>query len=115
MVPKEEFPPSTSLTLHVTDWSRLDGSTCAANWTVSANLMAAEAGETVTPPMTNGSLVETEPRGVVMVTGPVVAPTGTSATTVELVNVTTRPAAPLKLTPSTPAPKPTPVKVTRSP
>src|SRR5262249_43565116 len=75
----------------------------------------AVAGVIRRPAIVKGVVVVTEPLGVVIVTGPVVAAAGTVATTREGVTLTIVAEAPLKETSLTPAPKPTPINVTTSP
>src|SRR6185295_11279851 len=101
-------------TLHSTVWSNVAGKTSAVNCTLSPNFIGANEGVIRSPAMVKGSVVVTEPVGVVIVTNPVVAAAGTVATIFEFVTLTIVADAPLKETVVTP-PKPTPRKVTTSP
>src|ERR1051326_7174259 len=81
---------------------------------LSPKFTLADAGDMRRPVIVNGIAAATEPVGVVIVTGPVVAPGGTMATTFEGVTLTIMAEAPLNETLLTPPPKPMPINVTTS-
>src|SRR5215216_2471457 len=88
----------------------------AANATVSPGESVALDGETRTrATIVNCTGVANVPRGVVIMTGPVAAPSGTSAITAEGPASTILAPAPLNDTEVTPALNPVPTNVTRSP
>src|SRR6266571_847093 len=90
--------------------------TIAVNATVSAgNTVTADGNTRRRLTTLNGTGVISVPRGVAMVTGPVVAASGTTATTADGVMLAICAAMPLKETDVTPALNPVPTKLISSP
>src|SRR5205814_3563215 len=118
IVPILALPPAMPLTLQVTVWSLESGVTVAENCRLPPKATMGVSGLTRRPGrMLNDGAAVNCPRGVLIMAGPVVAASGTSATISVLVAEITLALLPLKSTVLSdgPGPKPMPLKVTRSP